>query len=145
MQRYCAAVSTSSQRGSMIGPGATSLGSMAELPQVPRVLSGRGDRLPPSAGTDRIVRAALGISGSVDRQGLSAVANLKSARSSGLARGSLAADERVNCAGYSVPPRRSARDGASGENSMLTPAAHGVNASESRRCLATGGEGIEMR
>jgi len=50
-------------------------------------------------GTDRIVRAALGISGSCDRQDLSAVANLESARSSGLARGSLAADERVNCAG----------------------------------------------
>jgi hypothetical protein len=31
-------VSTSSQRGSMIGPEATSRGSMAELPQVPRVL-----------------------------------------------------------------------------------------------------------
>jgi len=53
---------------------------------------GRGDRLPPLAGTDRNVRAALGISGSCDRQGLSAVANLESARSSGLARGNLAAE-----------------------------------------------------
>jgi hypothetical protein len=72
---------------------------MVELPQVPRVLWERGDRLPPSTGADRIVGAALGISGSCDRQGLSAVANLESARSSGLALGSLAADERVNCAG----------------------------------------------
>jgi hypothetical protein len=32
-------VSTSSQRGSMIGPGMTRCGSMVELPQVPRVWS----------------------------------------------------------------------------------------------------------
>jgi len=87
------------------------------------------DRLPLLAGADRFVRAALGISGSVDRQGLSAVANLESARSSGLARGSLAADESLNCAGYSVPPRRSARDGASDENSMLPLENRGVNGS----------------
>jgi hypothetical protein len=48
---------------------------------------GKGDRLPLLAGADRFVRAALGISGSCDRQGISAVANLESARSSGLARG----------------------------------------------------------
>ena len=98
-------MSTSSQRGSMIGPGTTVCGSMAEFPQAPRVLSAGADRLPLLAGADRFVRAALGISGSVDRQGLSAVANLESARSCGLARGSLAADECVNCAAYGVPPR----------------------------------------
>jgi len=72
---------------------------MVELPQVPRVLSegAIGCRL--ERGTDRIVRAALGISGSCDRHGVVAVANLESARSSGLARGSLAADESLNCAG----------------------------------------------
>jgi len=43
---------------------------------------GRGDRLPPLAGTERIVRAALGISGSVDRHGVLAAANLESARPS---------------------------------------------------------------
>jgi hypothetical protein len=60
---------------------------------------GRGDRLPPLAGADRIVGAALGISGSCDSHGVVAVATSRSARSSGLTRGSLAADERVNCAG----------------------------------------------
>jgi len=52
---------------------------------------GRGDRLPPTAGTDRIVGAALGISGSCDCQGLSAVATSNQLAFLGLADGNLAA------------------------------------------------------
>lgn len=137
-------MSTSSQRGSMIDPGTTCCGSMVELPQVPRVLSegAIGCRY---WRADRFVRGALGISGSCDRQGLSAVATSNQRALPGWPVESLAADERLNCSGYSVPPRRSARDGASDENSMLTPAAHGVNASEARRCLAIGGKWMAMR
>ena len=98
---------------------------MAELPQGAEGVVGRGDRRPPLAGTDRIVGAALGISGSCDRQGLAAVATSNQLALPGLGDGNLAADACVNCVGFSVPPRRSARDGASGENSMLTPAARG--------------------
>jgi hypothetical protein len=66
-------VSTSSQRGSMIGPGATSRGSMAELPQLPRVSEGaigcrhsRGLTASSEPPSD---------SAAHDRQDLSAVAN----------------------------------------------------------------------
>ena len=46
-------------------------------------------------------------------------------------------NECVNCSGYSVPPRRSAQDGASGEESMLPLETRGVNGS---RSLATQGD-----
>ena len=52
--------------------------------------------------------------------------NLKSARATGLAGGIWRLNECVNWFG-SVPPRRSAQDGASGEESMLPLESRGVN------------------
>ena len=60
----------------MIGPETTCCGSMAELPQMPRVFSEGAIGCRSERGTDRIVRAALGISGSCDRHGVVAVATL---------------------------------------------------------------------
>jgi hypothetical protein len=62
--------------------------------------------------------AALGFSGPCDRRGLKP-RHLESARAAGSAGGNLAAEQVANCFVGNVPPRRSAQDGASGEESML--------------------------
>jgi hypothetical protein len=85
-----AAVSTSSQRGSMVSSGSDVSRFHGRTPSIAEGVVGRGDWLPPLAGTDRIVGTALGVSASCDRQGLSAVATSKSPRASGLAHGNLA-------------------------------------------------------
>ena len=56
---------------------------------------------------------------------------LESARATGLAGGNLAAEQVETVSFGSVPPRRSAQDGASGEESMLPLDSLGVNASRS--------------
>ena len=56
---------------------------------------------------------------------------LESARATGFTGGNLAAEQVETVSFGSVPPRRSAQDGASGEESMLPLDSLGVNASRS--------------
>ena len=113
-------MSTSSQRGSMIGPATTSRGSMAELPQVPRVLSegaiGCRHRRGPTASSEPPSESAAHVTARAFQPWQTS--NQLALPGWPVEVGRL--NECVNCAGFSVPPRRSARDGASGEDSMLT-------------------------
>ena len=68
--------------------------------------------------------AALGFSGSPDRQGFKPWQPRISSRFRTEPVEIRRLNESVNCL-VSVPPRRSAQDGASGEESMLTPDTHG--------------------
>jgi hypothetical protein len=111
MHRYCAAVSTSSQRGSMIGPGATSLGSMVELLANCRGCCREGPNgCRPGAETTGIVGAALGFSGSVDGSGQGLELTSVSALSGiGLLEWRLTAARKHAVGGACAPPRHAAR------------------------------------
>lgn len=157
MQRYFAAVSTSSQRGSMVGlvpvvgsrsssatwtGGMTSLGSIGNLSKLSRGVVG-----------EDVLRGAMRVAGRVVRSRprvqrlfLTAMAlsrgYLESARATGFTGGNLAAEQVETVSFGSVPPRRSAQDGASGEESMLPPVTYGR---QRHRRTATDGDSWRRR
>jgi hypothetical protein len=151
MQRYFAAVSMSSQRGSMVGlvrvmgwrsssatstGGMTSLGSIGSLSNLSRGVV--GEDVVRGAMRRRLACGPEPPSGSAALLTAMALSRgyLESARATGFTGGNLAAEQVETVSFGSVPPRRSAQDGASGEESMLPLDSLGVNA---RRSLANHG------